>query len=228
MRAVLVCAAMKFLCISDIHGDADALKSVIVEGERRGFDRVLVAGDLCFPGPAPLATWRLLMAVQATFVPGLTDRALATLDLDRVVTQTAHERAQIDRLRAVREELGELIVTRLARAAATVRIPLPNGDELLLVHGSPSDPTEPMSHDMSDDEINKLLGDDPADVVVCGGSHVPFDRHVSGVRIVNAGSVGQAPGGLQAQGTILEVLSTGYEVDSFFVPRAVAALEATR
>jgi hypothetical protein len=77
----------------------------------------------------------------------------------------------------------------------TVRLPLDDGGEVVLVHGSPSDPTEPITHDMSDEEISALLGDDPADVVVCGGSHVPFDRTVSGVRIINVGSVGEAPSG---------------------------------
>jgi hypothetical protein len=38
----------------------------------------------------------------------------------------------------------------------------------------------------------------PADVVVCGGSHVPFDRVVRGVRIVNVGSVGESPAGPHA------------------------------
>ena len=226
---VLGCRAMRFLCISDIQGDAEALQDVLVEAERRGgFDRVLVAGDLCFPGPGPLATWRLLMAVQATFVPGLTDRALATLDLGKVVAQTLHERAQLERLAAVREELGELIVTRLARAAPIVRIPLPNADELVLVHGSPADPTEGMAHDMTDEELIALLGDDPADVVVCGATHVPFDRQVAGVRIVNVGSVGEAPGRLHAHGTLIEVVATGYEVDQFVVPRVPGALEASR
>ncbi|MCS6900127.1 MAG: metallophosphoesterase family protein [Myxococcales bacterium] len=211
---------MRFLCLSDIHGHAEALQAVLVEAERRGFERVLVAGDLCFPGPAPLAVWKILMSVKATFVPGLTDRALATLDLNSIQARTPYEREQVERLRSTREELGELILARLARAPSTVRIPLQNADELLLVHGSPRDPTEGISHEMSDEELSAMLGDDPADVVVCGMTHVPFDRHVCGVRIINAGSVGEVPGGGFAQGTLLTVLPTGYEVESFAVPLA--------
>ena len=107
----------------------------------------------------------------------------------------------------MRRELGELILARLARLPKLVRLPLDDGGELVLVHGSPSDPTEPLSHDMSDEEISALLGDDPADVVVCGGSHVPFDRIVSGVRVINVGSVGEAPRGhapfLHADATLI-------------------------
>lgn len=219
---------MRFLCISDIHGNADALQAVLIEAERRGFERVLVAGDLCYPGPAPLAVWKLLMSVNATFVPGLTDRALATLDLNTVRVTTPHERERVERLRASREELGELILARLAKAAPTVRIPLQNADELLLVHGSPRDPTEGMSHEMSDDELSAQIGDDPADVVVCGMTHVPFERHVSGVQIVNVGSVGEAPGGGFAHATLLTVLPTGYEIDAFAVPLKRPAQEAAR
>lgn len=218
---------MRYLCLSDIQGNAEALQAVLVEADRRGYDRVLVAGDLCYPGPSPLGVWKLLMAVNATFVPGLSDRALATLDLDKVPASTPHERERVERLRAARQELGELILARLAKATATVRIPLPNADELVLVHGSPSDPTEGMSHDMTDEELSALLGDDPADVVVCGLTHVPFERHVSGVRILNAGSVGDAPGGQHAHASLLEVSATGYEVEQFVVPLA-RALEAAR
>jgi predicted phosphodiesterase len=218
---------MRFLCLSDIHGHAEALQAVLVEAERRGFERVLVAGDLCFPGPAPLAVWKLLMSVNATFVPGLTDRALASLDLVAVRPSTPHERERLERLRATREELGELILARLAKAAPVVRIPLQNADELVLVHGSPHDPSEGMSHEMSDEELSALIGDDPADVIVCGMTHVPFERHVCGVQIVNAGSVGEAPGGA-AHGTLLRVLPTGYEIESFAVPIPRRAQEAAR
>ncbi|MFT3768800.1 MAG: hypothetical protein QM820_25425 [Minicystis sp.] len=68
---------------------------------------------------------------------------------------------------------------------------------------------EPLSHDMSDEEISALLGDDPADIVVCGGSHVPFDRVVAGMRVINVGSVGEAPRGsgpwLHADATLIEI-----------------------
>jgi predicted phosphodiesterase len=97
-------------------------------------------------------------------------------------------------MRATRDALGELILQRIRRLPTHVRVPLEDGGELLLVHGSPVDPGEAFTHDMTDEEINALVGDDPADVIVCGASHVPFDRVVGGVHIVNVGSVGEAPG----------------------------------
>src|SRR5262249_36140416 len=123
--------------------------------------------------------------------------------------RSEHERSRLDRLADVRRELGELILARLARLPPMVRLPLDNGGELVLVHGAPADPTEPICHDMSDEEISARLGDDPADLVVCGGSHVPFDRVVGGVRVINVGSVGEAPRGhgpfLHADATLIRV-----------------------
>jgi predicted phosphodiesterase len=200
---------VRLLCISDIHGHADALAAVLATAERRGYEKLLVAGDLCFPGAKPLETWRRLVQAGAICVQGVGDRALATIDPSTLHPRSDHERARLGRLADVRRELGELILARLVRLPPMVRLPLDDGGELCLVHGAPADPTEPITHDMSDDEVSALLGDDPADIVVCGGSHVPFDRVVAGVRVINVGSVGEAPRGagpfLHADATLIEV-----------------------
>jgi predicted phosphodiesterase len=214
---------MRFLCISDIHGHADALAAVLATAERRGFSKLLVAGDLCFPGPAPLETWRRLMSAGATCVQGVGDRALSTVDLDNLRATSEHERLRLDRLRSTRTELGELILARLAKLPQKSRITIETGGEILLVHGSPQDPSEPISHDMTDEEMNALLGDEPADIIVCGASHVPFDRQIGDTRIINVGSVGEAPGGKHAHATFIETSASGVSVEQFVVPLGRAA-----
>jgi predicted phosphodiesterase len=214
---------MRFLCISDIHGHADALAAVLATAERRGFSKLLVAGDLCFPGPAPLDTWRRLMAASAICVQGVGDRALATVDVDNLRATSEHERARLDRLRSTRGELGELILVRLAKLPKTSRITIETGGEILMVHGSPLDPSEPLSHEMTDEEMNSLVGDDPADIIICGASHVPFDRQIGDTRIVNVGSVGEAPGGHHAHATFVETSASGVAVEQFVVPLGRAA-----
>ncbi len=132
-------------------------------------------------------------------------------------------------MRAVRDSLGDLILQRIRRLPTHQRIPLEDGGELVLVHGSPADPAEALTHDMSDAEISALLGDDPADLVVCGASHVPFDRVVSDVRIVNVGSVGEAPGAgpRVAHATWIESTPRGLFVEPIVVPlEDTAGLEA--
>jgi predicted phosphodiesterase len=219
---------VRLLCISDIHGHIEALSAVLAAAEQRGYAQVLVAGDICFPGPGALETWRRLTQIRAVVVQGLGDRALATLDTAHVVPKNPHERERLERLAATRGELGELILTRLRRLPNAHRINLEDGSELLVMHGSPADPFEPFSHDMTDDEMAALLSDDPADIIVCGGSHVPFDRIVAGVRIINVGSVGEAPSGAQRVGqhadfTIIDTHKAGIEVEQLVVPLGKAA-----
>ena len=192
---------MLMLCVSDIHGNLDALRAVLATAERRSFHKLLVAGDIVFPGPDALETWRRLTAAGAIMVQGVSDKALATLDPSSLHPRSDHERAMLERMKQVRAELGDLVLERIRRLPTHVRVPLEDGGELVLVHGSPVHPDEALSFDMSDEEIDAQLGDDCGDVVVCGMSHTPFQRDVGGVRIINVGSIGEAPDGLPTQPT---------------------------
>jgi predicted phosphodiesterase len=204
---------MRFLCVSDIHGHAGLLKALMREADGYGWDQLIACGDLCFPGPEPLAVWKILVENRALCVQGLGDRALAQVDPNKLGATSAVERSRIERLKQVHAELGELIIARLGKLPPMATLPLESGHTLLVVHGSPADPSEPITFDMTDDEIIALLGDEPADIIVCGGSHVPFERDVADVRIVNVGSVGEAPEGPNvAHGAIVMSSQTGFAV----------------
>ncbi|HEX7451211.1 MAG TPA: metallophosphoesterase family protein [Polyangiaceae bacterium] len=209
---------MRFLCVSDIHGHAAALDAVLKEADSLGWDQLVACGDLCFPGPAPLSVWKTLVGHRALCVQGVGDRALAQVDPNKLSATTEVERNRIERLRQVQNELGELIVKRIGQLPAIANLPIESGHTMIAVHGSPLDPSEPFSIDMTDDELIALLGDQPGDIVVCGGSHVPFDRAIADVRIVNVGSVGEAPGGGYANFTIVTTSALGINVQQHVVP----------
>lgn len=209
---------MRFLCVSDIHGHAAALSAVIREGQAFGFDQLIACGDLCFPGPEPLEVWKLLVQHRALCTQGVGDRALSAIDPEKLSATGEAERARIERLRKTHRELGDIIVARLGQLPPIARLPIESGHTLLVVHGSPADPSEPFDVSMTDDELVALLGDEPGDIIVCGGSHVPFDRSVADVRIVNVGSVGEAPGGDHAAATLVTTSQLGISVEQFTVP----------
>jgi predicted phosphodiesterase len=203
---------MRFLCVSDIHGHARALDAVIEEATAYGWDQLVACGDLVFPGPEPLRVWKTLVSHRALCVQGMSDRALAQINPDKLSATSAEERERIERFRQVQTELGELIVTRLGKLPTVAQLPIESGHTMLIVHGSPLDPTEPFTDDMTDDELIALLGDEPGDLIVCGGSHVPFERRVADVQIVSVGSVGEAPGGGYAHAAIISTTPTGIDV----------------
>lgn len=203
---------MRFLCVSDIHGHARALSAVIEEASAHGWDQLVACGDLVFPGPEPLAVWKILVQHRALCVQGVSDRALAQIDPGKLSATSEHERERIERFRQVQTELGELIITRLGKLPNRAELPIESGHTMLIVHGSPADPTEPFTEDMSDDELIALLGDQPGDIIVCGGSHTPFERRVADAHIVNVGSVGEAPGGGYATAALITTSPTGVQV----------------
>ena len=76
-----------------------------------------------------------------------------------------------------------------------------------------------------DEWLREMLRGVEADVVVCGHTHMQFDRTVDGTRVVNAGSVGLpygAPGAHWVQlGPAVEHRRTSYDTEA-----AAARVEA--
>lgn len=202
---------------SDIHGRLDALQAVLSAAREAGAGAFYAAGDLVSRGPAPLEVWDLLQEAGVRCVRGTSDLALATLDPEKLrPTTEAEAAAKQDFLRA-RKALGELILMRLKRLPEAIRLELPDGTEVLVVHGSPRDPDEAITLDLSEDELEALVLNETADVVICGASHVPFVRALEGVQIVGVGSVGESPEGRVAHYTLLTATPEGPFIDQRWV-----------
>jgi predicted phosphodiesterase len=196
-------AAAPIAFLSDLHGNLVALDVVLAELERLDVKRVCVAGDLLLGGDQPLEVWQRLQALGATCTRGPSDLALASVDPSSLVPIDEAQRRQARVFAETRAAIGDLVAERLRRLPEQQRIPLVDGREVLMMHGSPADSTREISHDLSDDEILALLNDDPADIIVCGSTHVPFQRTVGEYHVVNVGSVGAAPEGQVAHYTVL-------------------------
>jgi putative phosphoesterase len=203
--------------LSDVHGNTPALEAVVDELQRRGVKDVFIAGDLILGGAAPMDTWKIIQRVNARCVCGPSDVALARVDAKLLKPQDEDEAEKVRQFAAAQKALGEIVLKRLAQLPRQLRLPMIDGRELLLVHGSPRDPFESISHEMEEEEIRVLLADDPADIVVCGGTHVPFIREVDEVHVINVGSVGSAPEGKFAHYTIVSPNASGATFEQTFV-----------
>lgn len=203
--------------LADVHGNLVALDAVLEDLRRREIKAIYVAGDLLFGGDDPLGVWRRLTEVKAKCIRGLSDAALATLDPDQMSPASDAEKNRMQRFLETRQAVGELVLKYLERLPDSMRIALVDGREIVLVHGSPADPTVEISHDLTDDEVVALLADDPADIIACGGSHVPFQRQIEEVRVLGLGSVGQSPEGNVAHYAILTPRTEGTLIEQAWV-----------
>lgn len=174
---------------SDVQGNLSALEAVLAELAKRAVTDIYVAGNVVLGGAQPLETWMRLANIQARITQGPKDLATATVDPATLKASSEREKSLLAQFSTTREKLGEFVLQKLKRLPLQVRLPLLNGDELVMVHGSPGEPGTEFSHDLDDDEMLALVGDDPADIIVCGGALVPFERMVAGIRVVNVGVV---------------------------------------
>lgn len=196
-------AAGPIAFISDVHGNLQALEVVLAELERLDVKRLYVAGDLLLGGDEPLEVWHRLQALGAICTRGPSDLALGAVDPSSLVPIDNEQRKQARLFADTRAAIGDLVAERLRRLPEQQRIPLIDGREVLMVHGSPGDSSREIGHDLDDDEVLVLLNDDPADIIICGSTHVPFQRAVAEYHVVNVGSVGAAPEGQVAHYTVL-------------------------
>jgi diadenosine tetraphosphatase ApaH/serine/threonine PP2A family protein phosphatase len=82
----------------------------------------------------------------------------------------------------------------LASFAPTVSVEVDGLGRVLFCHGSPRSDEEMMTSETPDRRIRDLIAGLDVDVIVCGHTHMAFDRMVGRVRVINPGSVGMPYG----------------------------------
>lgn len=202
---------------SDVHGNLPALDAVLEELARQAVTQLYVAGDLLLGGEEPREVWQRLQHVGARCVLGTSDLALVRVDPAGLTPNDAEEEGRARRFADTRRALGELVLRQLSGLPQRLRVPMVDGRELLIVHGSPKDPLSPIDHELDDEAVLELLDDDPAAIVACGATHVPFERTVDDVQVVNVGSVGEAPEGAYAHYTVIYPSISGARIEQSWV-----------
>jgi predicted phosphodiesterase len=187
----------------DVHGNPAALEGVLAEA---GEATLVFGGDLA-AGPVPLETLDRIMELDALVIRGNADRELLGDRTDGLLDEW------------VRLRLEERHRDYIAGLPETVKLDVEGVGRVLFCHGSPRSDEEMILKTTPDERLSDMLQGVDADVVVCGHTHMQFDRVVDGIRVVNAGSVGLpygAPGAhWLALGPGVELRRTPYDADAF-------------
>ena len=201
---------MRIAALSDIHGNLPALEAVLREVELEHPDLIVFGGDVA-SGPMPAETIELLRKLKnARFVRGNADRGLvAEFDGEAPGPMPGPFAGwcgqQLDR------EQRDFL------ASFEDRIQI---GRVLFCHASPRNDTDIFTIDTPDDRVRFLMNGVDADLVVCGHTHMQFDRTVDGLRIVNPGSVGMPYGN---PGAYWAMLDSGVEMRRTDYDREAAA-----
>ena len=185
---------IRIAAIYDIHGNLPALDAVLLDIEREEPDLIVVGGDVA-SGPLPKETLERLMGLgdRARFIRGNADRELVACFDGEAVNPGLPDAAQ-ETARWAAAQLERRHRDFLAQLRERVVIAVESLGDILFCHGSPRSDEEILTKVSPDIRVGEALAGVAQRVVVCGHTHMQFDRCVGGVRVVNAGSVGMPYG----------------------------------
>lgn len=201
---------MRVAALYDIHANLPALEAVLAEVYNSRVDHIVVGGDV-FPGPMPSEVLDLLrdQPLPIEFLFGNGDVALQDS-----TSVSEPFRPAIDWAAKQLDDDARHFVTSWPK---TLRLHIEGLGDILFCHATPRYENEIFTATTDDAALIAIFDAAGADVVVCGHTHMQFDRMVGRTRVVNAGSIGMPFGPAGADWLLIdstiEFRHTDYDLD---------------
>jgi putative phosphoesterase len=206
---------MRIAVLCDIHGNLPALEAVLRQLEREPVDRFVIGGDL-LPGPMPCETVDRLKRLRAPVDYLFGNGEVAVLAELRSPGSAKVPEKFRDGIRWNAMQLTREDADSVARWPKTVRLDVPGIGSVLFCHGTPRSEDEIFTRVTPEELLRPIFDPLDAAVIVCGHTHMQFDRMVGRTRVVNAGSVGMPFGRTGADWLLLapevELRQTTYDL----------------
>jgi putative phosphoesterase len=180
---------MRVAALYDIHGNLPALEAVMEEVHMSAVDLIVVGGDAVL-GPMPRETLEYLLSCQlpVQFIQGNCEREmlaqLAGSDSSTVPPAFREiMRWAGDQLLPEQREL-------IASWPVALTVEIPGLGDVLFCHATPRSDTETFTRHTSEERLRPVFEGIDVALVICGHTHMQFDRTIGRMRVINAGSVG--------------------------------------
>ncbi|PYR00748.1 MAG: phosphoesterase [Acidobacteria bacterium] len=213
---------MRVAALYDIHGNLPALEAVLQDIRQAAVDAIVVGGDVVV-GPMSRETVSCLLDVgfPVHFIHG--NAEVAVLDQMAGRNPAAVPEQYWPILRWTAQELTEY-EPLLASWPKTRRLDIAGLGDVLFCHGTPRDDNEVFTRLTPEERLLPVF--EGLNVVVCGHTHMQFDRMIGTTRVVNAGSVG-APFGEPGADWLLLGPEVGFRHTSYDFANAAERMRAT-
>jgi predicted phosphodiesterase len=206
---------MRVACLYDIHANLPALEAVLADVREARAEHIIIGGD-ALPGPMPRECLDLLYSldIPTDFIIGNGDRetaAAARGPVGSIIPEFFRE--------AMKWNAGQMRPRDLQAIDSwplTVQLSIDGIGETLFCHATPRNDTEVFVKTTADDKLQPIFDTLGVQLVVCGHTHMQFDRMVGPLRVVNGGSVGMPFGTTGADWLLLapgiELRKTHYDL----------------
>jgi predicted phosphodiesterase len=181
--------ARRVAALYDIHGNLPALEAVLQEVRHLQVDQIVIGGDVV-PGPMPREALACLLGLEVPvqFIYGNGEVAVLAAAAHRDLPGIPEQARE-----AIRWTAGQLRAEdrdTLAAWPGTLRLEIQGLGGVLFCHATPRDDNECFTRETPEDRLRPAFEGLGTPLVVCGHTHMPFDRRIGSTRVVNAGSVG--------------------------------------
>jgi len=185
---------MKIAVLSDIHGNLDALQSVVADIKKQEVNRIFICGDLAVAGPEPVETIDFIIDIakryNITIIQGNTD--------EMVIKSTGSPEDKYTPPNKIMAEAVKYAQNILRPDQKEFLMELPEiysekiGNlSILLVHGSPRSNNEDIMPDMNLKNVEEIISSAKENIIFCGHTHLPAVYHIGKQSVINVGSVGR-------------------------------------
>jgi predicted phosphodiesterase len=216
---------MRVAALYDIHGNLPALEAVLEDIRQIQADHVVVGGDIV-PGPMPCETLACLLKldIPVHFIYGNGEVAVLAEMAGRDPGPLPEQARAVVRWTA--QQLSPEDERLLASWPKTMRLEIDGLGPVLFCHATPRNENECFTRLTTEDRLLPIFQGLDVSVVICGHTHMQFDRMVGAVRVVNAGSVGMPFG---QSGAYWLLLGPGVQLrhTSYDLPAAAKRILAT-
>ena len=181
---------MKIAALYDIHGNLPALKAVLEELEEIQPDLIILGGDIV-SGPMPRQTLERLVQLgnRMQALRGNADReVVAAFDGLTFAPKLPAEVRELIRWNAQQLTLPQRDF--LAQLPEQITLHVADLGDVLFCHATPRSDEEIFTPITPQERLTVLFAGVKQHIVVCGHTHMQFERQAGSVRIINAGSVG--------------------------------------
>jgi putative phosphoesterase len=179
--------------LCDIHSNLPALDAVLEEVRREAVERIVIGGDVLL-GPMPIETLARLrdLDVAVDYIHGNCEREV--LDQRRGIESKVPVGPPREAVQWTAGKLDAKQEQFIAGWPLTTRLTVDGVGDVLFCHATPRNDTEIFTIRTPEERLLPVFEGVDAALVVCGHTHMQFDRTVGRTRVVNAGSVGMAFG----------------------------------
>lgn len=193
---------MRIAALYDIHGNLPALEAVLDEVQRESVHAIVAGGDI-LSGPMQAECLELLRAFPTPvhYISGNCEREVIAARHGKENGNLPPFALELLRWSAHRLSAGQ--EQSIACWPRTFTIEMPCFGRVLFCHATPRSDDEIFTARTDEAVLAPIFEPANADVVVCGHTHMQFDRTIGTKRVVNAGSVGMPFGSTGADWLLL-------------------------